>query len=114
MGDSGAEVYSVYASCFSSFCSHEAGVGPPSPHLSQRLLESCRIIGSQSPGVSDVMKVLERIRTRAAAAAKHIVLPEGEDPRTLQAAAMCIADRLARITLIGPEEAVRDLASANN
>jgi len=60
------------------------------------------------------MKVLERIRTRAAAAAKHIVLPEGEDPRTLQAAAMCIADRLARITLIGPEEAVRDLASANN
>src|SRR5262249_50956269 len=59
------------------------------------------------------MNVLERIRARAAAAAKHIVLPEGEDVRTLEAAAMCIADRLARITLLGREEAVRDLASAN-
>src|SRR5262245_47657612 len=59
------------------------------------------------------MSVLERIRSRAAAAAKHIVLPEGEDARTLQAAALCAADHIALITLLGREEAVRDLASAN-
>src|SRR5215472_4965500 len=59
------------------------------------------------------MSILERIRGRAAAIPKHIVLPEGEDPRTLEAAAMCVADRLAVITLVGREEAIRDLASAN-
>src|SRR5215831_8975946 len=60
------------------------------------------------------MSILERIRGRAAAIPKHIVLPEGEETRTLEAAAMCVADRLAVITLVGREEAVRDLASANN
>ena len=59
------------------------------------------------------MQVLERIRARAAAAARHIVLPEGEDLRTLQAAAMCATDRIARITLLGREEIIRDLAVAN-
>jgi phosphate acetyltransferase len=57
------------------------------------------------------MNVLERIRTRAAAVPKHIVLPEGEDLRTLEAAAMCAADRIALITLLGREEAIRDRAS---
>jgi len=59
------------------------------------------------------MDILERIRARAAAVPKHIVLPEGEELRTLEAAAMCTADRIARITLLGREEAIRDLASAN-
>jgi phosphate acetyltransferase len=58
------------------------------------------------------MNVLERIRARAASVPKHIVLPESEDPRTLEAAAMCVAERLALITLVGREEAIRDLASA--
>jgi phosphate acetyltransferase len=58
------------------------------------------------------MNVLERIRARAAAVPKHIVLPESEDARTLEAAAMCVADRLALITLVGREEAIRDQASA--
>jgi len=59
------------------------------------------------------MHILERLRARAAAAPKHIVLPESEDLRTLQAAAMCAADRIARITLLGREEAIRDLASTS-
>src|SRR5258708_278238 len=58
------------------------------------------------------MKVLERIRARAAADPKHIVLAEGEDDRTIQAAALCLAERLARITLIGREDVIRDKASA--
>jgi phosphate acetyltransferase len=60
------------------------------------------------------MQVLERIRARAAAVPKHIVLPEGEELRTLQAAAMCAAERIARITLLGREEPIRGLASSNS
>ncbi|MCC6826397.1 MAG: phosphate acetyltransferase, partial [Acidobacteria bacterium] len=33
--------------------------------------------------------ILQQIRTRAAADPQHIVLPEGEDPRTVQAADIC-------------------------
>jgi phosphate acetyltransferase len=59
------------------------------------------------------MDILERIRARAAAVQKHIVLPEGEDSRTLEAAEMCAAGRIAQITVLGREESIRDLASAN-
>lgn len=58
------------------------------------------------------MKVLERIRVRAASDLKHIVLPEGEDERTIRAASMCVAERLAQITLIGRGGSIRDKASA--
>jgi phosphate acetyltransferase len=47
------------------------------------------------------MNLLETLYARAQASTKHIVLPEGSDDRTLQAARW-IADRgLARITVIG-------------
>jgi phosphate acetyltransferase len=42
---------------------------------------------------------------------KHIVLAEGEDRRTIAAAALIIAGRIARVTLIGIEEIIRDTAS---
>jgi phosphate acetyltransferase len=51
--------------------------------------------------------ILQNIRTRAAADLQHIVLPEGEDPRTVEAAAICARDRIAKITLIGSEEKIR-------
>jgi len=57
------------------------------------------------------MQVLERIRARAAAAPKHIVLPEGEEERTIRAASFCVESRLAQITLIGSEEVIRNKAS---
>jgi phosphate acetyltransferase len=57
------------------------------------------------------MQVLERIRARAASDPKHIVLPEGEDERTIRAASLCVAERIARVTLIGREEAIRSKAS---
>lgn len=55
--------------------------------------------------------ILENIRTRAAANIQHIILPEGEDIRTVQAAEMCVRDRIAKITIIGSEEKVREIAS---
>ena len=57
------------------------------------------------------MRVLERIRARAASDLKHVVLPEGEDERTIRAASLCVAQRIARITLIGREDVIRDKAS---
>jgi len=56
------------------------------------------------------MSILERIRQRAAAKPQHIVLPEGNDPRTVVAAGICARDRLARITLLGDEATIRDTA----
>jgi phosphate acetyltransferase len=57
--------------------------------------------------------MLNEIRQRAAADLQHIVLPEGEDARTVQAAEMCVRDRIARITLIGDEEKIRQAAKAS-
>ncbi|HVF51063.1 MAG TPA: phosphate acetyltransferase [Pyrinomonadaceae bacterium] len=56
------------------------------------------------------MNILERIRQRAAADPQHIVLPEGEDPRTVAAAAMISRDRMARVTVLGGEEKIRAAA----
>src|SRR5262249_48735481 len=58
--------------------------------------------------------ILEQIRKRAAADIQHIVLPEGDDPRTIEAAAICSRDRVAKITVIGNEEKVRALAAETN
>src|SRR5262245_16704160 len=60
------------------------------------------------------MQILERIRARAAADPKHIVLPEGEDDRTIVAASLCSAQGIARITLLGGEESIRRRAAAIN
>ena len=58
------------------------------------------------------MSILERIRQKAAADPQHIVLPEGEDPRTILAASICARERIARITLLGREEKIRAAAGA--
>jgi phosphate acetyltransferase len=57
------------------------------------------------------MNVLERIRARAAADPRHIVLAEGEDRRTISAASLVVADRIARVSLIGKEEVIRSAAT---
>lgn len=55
--------------------------------------------------------ILQKIRERAAADIQHIILPEGEDVRTVQAAAICATERVAKITILGNEEKVRALAT---
>lgn len=54
--------------------------------------------------------ILEKIRSKAAENLQHIILPEGEDARTIRAAAICAREKLAKITIIGNEEKVRELA----
>ncbi|HLL73682.1 MAG TPA: phosphate acetyltransferase [Pyrinomonadaceae bacterium] len=58
--------------------------------------------------------ILERIRRRAAADPQHIILPEGEDPRTVVAAGICARDKIARITVLGSEEKIRQAARDAN
>jgi phosphate acetyltransferase len=56
------------------------------------------------------MPILEQLRQRAAADPQHIVLPEGDDPRTVVAAGICAAQRIARITILGNDEKIRATA----
>ncbi|HKO60895.1 MAG TPA: phosphate acetyltransferase [Pyrinomonadaceae bacterium] len=56
------------------------------------------------------MDILERIRQRAASRPQHIVLPEGNDPRTVVAASICARNRLARITVLGDESTIKQSA----
>lgn len=58
--------------------------------------------------------ILQTIRQKAAENIQHIILPEGEDARTVQAAEMCVRDKIAKITIIGDEEKVRELARETN
>ena len=57
--------------------------------------------------------ILQRIRQRASSNLQHIILPEGEDSRTVQASEMCARDRIAKITLLGDEEKIREAGRAS-
>jgi phosphate acetyltransferase len=58
------------------------------------------------------MDILTKLRARAASSPQHIVLPEGEDDRTIIAAAKVAEARFALVTVIGDEEKVRSRAAA--
>lgn len=53
------------------------------------------------------MEILDVLRSKAAANRRHIVLPEGKDDRTLQAARMVTDRGYAKVTVIGKPEEVR-------
>ena len=58
------------------------------------------------------MDILKNLRNRAATSRQHIVLPEGEDDRTIIAAAKIVEEHIARVTVIGNEEMIRSRAAA--
>jgi phosphate acetyltransferase len=60
--------------------------------------------------VTTNVSILDQIRQRAAAKPQHIVLPEGEDPRTVAAASIAAREGLARVTVLGDEEKIRAAA----
>lgn len=57
------------------------------------------------------MKLLEEIMGRAKANVQHIVLAEGTEERTIQAADTILAQKAAKITLIGNPDEIHSLTS---
>ncbi len=55
--------------------------------------------------------ILQKIRQKAASDLQHIILPEGEDARTIEAAGICASENIAKVTLLGREEVIKQLAS---
>ncbi len=59
------------------------------------------------------MDFLEAIKAKARSAPRHILLPESDDLRVLQAADQVLKEGIARVTLIGDGEQVRERAAAH-
>ena len=57
------------------------------------------------------MSVIDKIKAKAKTNVKHIVLAEGDEPRTVQAAARIVAEGLAKITLVGDPESINKVAA---
>ncbi|MCQ2344415.1 MAG: phosphate acetyltransferase [Paludibacteraceae bacterium] len=56
------------------------------------------------------MDILQQMIARAKANPQRIVLPEGDEPRTLEAANILLRDEIAKLTLIGNPETIRRMA----
>jgi phosphate acetyltransferase len=57
------------------------------------------------------MDLRERIHRQAAQTLRHIALPEGTEPRTVEAAVRVVRQGLARVTLIGKPEEIAEKAT---
>ncbi len=55
---------------------------------------------------------METVYEKAKKSPKNVVLPEGNDERTITAASQCVALGIANVTLIGNPEKIRETASA--
>ena len=59
------------------------------------------------------MSFIDKIKERAKSDIKTIVLPEGNDLRTIEAASIALKEQYANIILIGNQEEIQDLANKN-
>ena len=57
------------------------------------------------------MAIIDKIKAKAKADLKHIVLPEGEETRNVQAAVMIRDQGLAKLTLLGDPAKVKEVAA---
>ena len=57
------------------------------------------------------MDILEQMVARAKANPQRIVLPEGDEPRTLEAANILLRDKIAQLILIGNPEKIKGMAA---
>ena len=74
--------------------------------------ELVRLLSLPSSAVMTPIRFEHSLVERARAAGKHIVLPEGDDDRILQAAAIVVRRGIARITILGDPDVVRARAEA--
>ena len=58
------------------------------------------------------MSILDTIKSRAKANPQHIVLPEGDDERTIRAARMVVDQGIARVTVLGDEKKISGIAQS--
>jgi phosphate acetyltransferase len=56
------------------------------------------------------MPLLESLKEKAKATPRRIVLPEGEEPRTVKAAVQIVKEKLARVTLVGNRKKIEATA----
>ena len=56
------------------------------------------------------MTLLERLKAKALANPRKIVLPEGEEPRTVKAASIITKEKLAHVTLVGNRAKIEAVA----
>ena len=56
------------------------------------------------------MNALSKIRDRARSKKRRVVLPEGTEPRIIQAARKIISNEIASVTLVGDEKQIQALA----
>ena len=56
------------------------------------------------------MDVLEQMIARAKTNRQRIVLPEGDEPRTLEAANILLKDKIAELILIGNPQKILGMA----
>ena len=57
------------------------------------------------------MALIDKIKAKAKANVKHIVLPEGEESRNVQAAVKIVEQGIAKLTLLGDPAKVREVAA---
>ena len=60
------------------------------------------------------MTFIEKIKEKAKQEIKTIVLPEGNDIRTLKAASMVLNDNYANLIILGEESQIKEMAKENN
>ena len=60
------------------------------------------------------MDILQQMLKRAQANPQRIVLPEGDEPRTLEAANLLLRDKVAKLILIGDPAVIRQMAQEKN
>ena len=58
-----------------------------------------------------IMDILAKMLERAQQNQKRIVLPEGDEPRTLEAANIILRDKIAKLILIGDPAVIRQMAA---
>ena len=60
------------------------------------------------------MAIMDQIKAKAKADVKHVLLPEGSEERTIQAARIITDDGIAKVTLLGDAAEIRKEASRLN
>ena len=57
------------------------------------------------------MAIIDKIKAKAKSNVMHIVLPEGDEPRTVKAASIIVEQGLAKLTLLGNPEKIKEVAA---